>query len=326
MFCHPRQVDINLATNPVLGVGAAVAAFDVGGTDLKAALIDPSGRIRSVLRRPMVHRDEHAAESVLSEMATILSHFAVEYPWIVPQAVGLVIPGIVDETNGVGVASENLGWRNVPFRLLGERLLQLPVSVGHDVRAAGKAEKKLGAAQAYDDVVVIVIGTGICAAVFVEGRPYAGGGFAGEIGHAILDPSGPLCACGGHGCLETIASAGAIARTYIARTSEQVSGAKEVLSRAQGGDPVAREIWNRALDALALHLSQMVALLGPQAIVIGGGLAQAGDALFSPLEHRLNALLTFQRRPVLRPALIGENAGVIGAALRARELLPKPQG
>jgi glucokinase len=94
-----------------------------------------------------------------------------------------------------------------------------------------------------------------------------------------------------------------------------------VLERAEAGDPVARAVWDSATDALALDLSHTVALLAPEAIVIGGGLAQAGPALFGPLEEKLDRILTFQRRPVLLPASVGENAGVIGAALRARDLL-----
>jgi glucokinase len=94
-----------------------------------------------------------------------------------------------------------------------------------------------------------------------------------------------------------------------------------VLERAEAGDPDARAVWDSALDALALDLSHTVALLAPEAIVIGGGLSQAGAALFEPLRERLDAILTFHRRPLLLPASIGENAGLIGAALRARDLL-----
>lgn len=93
-----------------------------------------------------------------------------------------------------------------------------------------------------------------------------------------------------------------------------------MLRRAQAGDPIARQIWDDALDALSLSLAQLTAFLAPQAIVIGGGLSQAGDALFQPLRQRIDALLSFHRRPALLPAQIGENAGLIGAALRARDL------
>jgi glucokinase len=165
----------------------------------------------------------------------------------------------------------------------------------------------------------MAIGTGIAGAIFIGGTLYTGGGMAGEMGHSRV-ADGPVCACGGVGCLEAVASASAIARRYNARTGASVAGAKEVLSRAQTGDPDAVWVWETALDALALGLSHTVALLAPEAIVIAGGLSQAGPALFEPLARRLDAILTFHPRPQLLPATIGENAGVIGAALRARDL------
>ena len=120
---------------------------------------------------------------------------------------------------------------------LAERELGLPVAFGHDVRAAGDAEHRLGAAAAYGDVVVLAIGTGIAGALVLDGRPYAGGGFAGEIGHALGDPQGERCACGAIGCLETISSAGAIARRYSAASGIRRRGARDVLAAATAGDP-----------------------------------------------------------------------------------------
>jgi glucokinase len=230
------------------------------------------------------------------------------------------VPGHVDDERGIGVFSENLGWHDFPFRDRAAAGLGIPVSFGHDVRGAGEAEFRLGAAAPFRDVVVMAIGTGIAGAIFIQGRLYTGRGMAGEIGHSKV-AEGPLCACGGQGCLEAVASAGAIARRYTLATGRVVSGARDVLERANNGDAAAREIWESALDALALDLSHTVALLAPEAIVIGGGLSQAGAALFEPLERRLEAILTFHRRPRLLCASIGENAGVMGAALRARDLV-----
>jgi glucokinase len=250
--------------------------------------------------------------------------FRTEHADIEPRAVGLLVPGHVDDEAGVGVFSENLGWSDYPFRDRVADAIGLPVSFSHDVRGAGEAEHRLGAAAPFRDVVVMAIGTGIAGAIFIDGRLYAGGGMAGEMGHSRV-ADGPECACGGRGCLEAVASAAAIARRYTARTGIPVTGSKDVLDRAQAGDDDARVIWESALDALALDLSHTVALLAPEAIVIGGGLSQAGATLFEPLAERLDALLTFQRRPVLLRASIGEDAGVIGAALRARDLLDAPE-
>jgi len=303
-----------------LGSGAPVLAFDVGGTDMKAALVDGDGRLVSVVRVPTPHAGTATGEAVVAAVANLAARFAAEHPSVVPQAAGLLVPGHVDDEAGVGVFAENLGWHDFPFRARAEEALGLPVSFSHDVRGAGEAEHRLGAAAPYRDVVVMAIGTGIAGAIFIDGRLYTGGGMAGEMGHSRV-AAGPLCACGGMGCLEAVASAAAIARRYNDLTGASVPGAREVLERAEAGDPAARQVWDSALDALALDLSHTVALLAPEAIVIGGGLAQAGPALFGPLAEKLDAILTFHRRPVLLPASIGENAGLIGAALRARDLL-----
>ena len=303
-----------------LGAGPAVLAFDVGGTDMKAALVDDTGRIVALRRRPTPHDGDRTADAVVEAVGDVARGFRRDHPEVRPRAAGLLVPGHVNDAAGVGVFSENLGWRDFPFRSRAHEEIGIPVSFSHDVRGAGEAEHRLGAAAPFDDVVVMVIGTGIAGAVFVGGRLLTAGGMAGEMGHSRV-ADGPLCACGGMGCLEAIASAAAIARHYTARTGTPVAGAKDVLERAQAGDADAAAIWENALDALALDLSHTVALLAPQAIVIGGGLSQAGPALFEPLTRKLDAILTFHRRPLLLPASIGEDAGVIGAALRARELL-----
>ncbi|AAT89652.1 ROK family transcriptional regulator [Leifsonia xyli subsp. xyli] len=281
---------------------------------MKAALIDPAGRIAEVVRRPTPLDGERTGEDVVAAVADLAARFAGAHPGIRPAAAGLLVPGQVDDDTG------NLGWRDFPFRDRASAALGGPVSFSHDVRGAGEAEHRLGAAAPFRDTVVMAIGTGIAGAIFLDGRLHTGGGLAGEMGHSRV-AEGPDCACGGRGCLEAVASAAAIARRYSALTGHSVPGAREVLERAQAGDPAATRIWESALDALALDLSHTVALLAPEAIVIGGGLSQAGDALFVPLAEKLDTILTFQRRPALLPARIGENAGVIRAALRARDLL-----
>ncbi|MGV8967242.1 MAG: ROK family protein [Cellulomonas sp.] len=305
---------------PALGPGTAVLAFDVGGTDLKAALIDDLGSICEVVRAPTPRAGERTGDAVVALVGELARRLRASHPHVRPVAAGLIVPGQVDDDAGVGVYSENLGWRDYPFRDRSEAELGQRVAFGHDVRAAGEAEYRLGAAAPYLDVVVMTIGTGIAGAIFVGGQLYSGGGMAGEMGHSKV-ADGPECACGGRGCLEAVASAGAIARRYTAATGVAVARAKEVLDRARRGEPAAVVIWESALDALALDLSHTVALLAPEAIVLGGGLSEAGADLFEALERRLDAILTIHRRPRLLRASIGENAGVVGAALRARDLV-----
>ena len=307
-------------TSTPLGPGEAVLAFDVGGTDTKSAIVDRHGRVLGLRRTPTPRFGADPGGAVISSLAALARDHLDQFPDVRPAAAGLSVPGLVDERAGIGIFASNLGWRDAPLREIAERELGLPVALGHDVRAASDAEYRLGAARAYGDVVVISIGTGIAGGLVLGGRPYTGGGFAGELGHALSDPKGERCACGAIGCLETISSAGAIARRYSAASGIAVPGALEVLAAAAAGDVDAVRIWDDALRALAEHLARLAAILAPEAVVIGGGLAQAGPALFEPLGERLDALLSFHRRPALVPAGLGDDAGLLGTALAARDL------
>jgi glucokinase len=286
---------------------------------MKAALVDSGGAIAEVVRVATPRRAQNTADAVVARIGELGADLLARHPGVHPQGAGLVVPGIVDDEAGIGVFSKNLGWANYPFRDRAQDRLGVPVAFTHDVRAAGEAEYLMGAAAPFRDVVFMAIGTGIAGAIFLGGKLYTGRGMAGEVGHSKV-ADGPVCACGGAGCLEALASAGAIARRYAAATGREVAGAKDVLARAGAGDLKARQIWESALDGLALDLSHTVALLAPEAIVIGGGLSLAGAALFEPLAARLDAILTFHHRPALLRASIGADAGVIGAAIRARGL------
>jgi glucokinase len=236
-----------------------------------------------------------------------------------PAAIGLVVPGVVDEAAGLAVFSANLGWRDLPLRDLLEERTGLPVAFGHDVRAGGLAEGALGAARGVRDFLFLALGTGVAGAAVLDGRPYAGGGYAGEIGHVVVEPGGRECGCGARGCLETVASAGAIAARY-----GHGATAAQVAARCAAGDPDARRVWREAVDALAGALAMYVGALAPAAIVVGGGLAEAGDQLLAPLGAALDERLTFQRRPRLCRAALGDQAGRLGAALLAWELAGVP--
>ncbi|WP_022878455.1 ROK family protein [Microbacterium sp. B19] len=299
----------------VLGPGPAVAAVDIGGTAIKLTVVDSDGRPGPVLRIPTPRAEpEQVAHAVLRSAADGLRTLAGS---AAVTAVGIGAPGVVDD-EGHAVFSENLGWRDVPLARLAGDQLALPVTVVHDVRAAGEAERRLGAGRGLTDVAVVAVGTGIASAVFLGGAAHTAGGYAGEIGHAVVRPGGEPCACGNRGCLEATASSAALARRYTARTGTPVSGSADVLRRARQGDPVAVELWDDAVDALALGLSHVAALLAPEAIIVGGGLAQAGDDLFIPLQRRLNDYHRLRPVPLL-PARLGEDAGVLGAALAARD-------
>ena len=272
-------------------------AFDVGGSDTKSAVIDDSGAVLGLRRTPTPLDATDPAGAIIDHLADLAASYGTEFPHLAPRSAGLLVPGLVDDDTGIGVLATNFGWRDAPFRALSEGRLGIPVAFSHDVRGAGEAEFRLGAARGYGNVAVLVIGTGIAGAFFIGGHAHVAGGYAGEIGHSIIIPDGPACPCGGRGHLEAVSSAGGIVRRYAERTGETLPGARTVLDRGGSGDTAAAEIWDEAVDGLALG-SPVVALLAPEAVVIGGGLAQAGDVLFDPLARRLDTLLTFHRRPV----------------------------
>jgi glucokinase len=221
----------------------------------------------------------------------------------------------------VATWAANVGFRDVPLRDLVTKHLGLPAALGHDVRAGGVAEARLGAGQGYEHMIFLAIGTGIAGAHVVGGVSYAGAhGAAGEVGHLIVRPGGPRCGCGALGCVEAVASAAAIGRSYAERTGTTATAA-DVAARAVAGEPAAQAVWADAVDALASGLHATVTLNDPEVVVVGGGLAEAGDALLVPLDAALAGKLTFQRKPALVRAALGDEASCLGAGLLALSLV-----
>jgi glucokinase len=305
-----RRPPVNRRERPSADV--RVVAVDVGGTDIKGALVDGDARRLAERSLPTPLDGARTAERVLDAVAGLIEE--LRDPGVA--AVGLAVPGLVDDRRGVAVFSENLYWTEVPFAAEIADRCGLPAVLGHDVRTGALAETRLGAARGLQDVVFLPIGTGIAAGLVLGGRIHVADGYAGEIGHTDAGHDEP-CACGRSGCLEAIASAAAIARRYSARSGRRVAGAADVVRAAATGDPDAQVVWDEALDALAAALAWLASVLAPEAVVIGGGLSRAGDALLDPLNARIPRHLSFQRVPRLVPAALGDRAGCMGAGLLA---------
>ena len=301
-----------------------VVGVDVGGTTLKGVRLARSGEVRDTLTWPTpTGGDADAVLAAIDRVAVELGAGSGAGRNAVV-AVGVAVPGIVDEARGIAVVAANLGWRDTPVRDELGRQLGLPVVLGHDVRAAGYAEWRSGAASGVDDALVVTLGTGIGAAVVTDGRLLVGAGYAGQLGHvrAVAGEGAVACGCGARGCLATVASASAVARRYAERSrvddAEPVDAA-EVAARARAGDEVAALVWAEAVEALGCVLTAAVTLFGSEVVVLGGGLALAGDQLLEPVERALVERLTFQRRPAVRAAALGDRAGSLGAALLAAD-------
>ena len=240
------------------------------------------------------------------------------------RAIGVVVPGVIDAEHGT-VGAENLEWVGTPVLAELKAAVRstggddVPIVLAHDVRAGGYAELRQGALAGTTNSMFLPLGTGIAAAMIVDGSLVSGDGYAGELGHSkfIHGDAAELCACGQWGCLETVASAAALARRYAARTGRTVDGAREVMELLAAGDPDAAQVWQDALAALVDALVLYTTLVAPTRIAIGGGLVGAGETLLQPLREGVHARLTFQREPEIVAAVLGEEAGMLGAALMA---------
>ncbi|GAA0913610.1 ROK family protein [Nonomuraea longicatena] len=281
-----------------------VIAVDVGGTTMKGGLVSRSGRVLRYERRPTPRGE--GAERVVAAVADFVDDLAAPGAHT-PLAVGLAVPGLVTPERAVFSAA--FGWRDVPARAFTRA--DLPVALGHDVRAAGAAELAYGPARTAEHVLYLPVGTGIAGALVLSGSLYGGAsGWAGQIGHIPVHPDGLPCGCGQRGCLGLYASASAIAAACGEKS------AADVVTRVRAGDPEAERVWARAVEALALALTTYTLLLHPTLIVIGGGLSLAGEDLLGPLRSRLTALLPLPEPPEVEVSALGVDAGLLGAALQ----------
>jgi glucokinase len=288
-------------------------AVDVGGTTIKAELVDRAGTVLASEQRPTPQGDR--ARDEVAEVGRTLLAQQPEAPVV---GAGVVVPGLVDRKAGIATYSANLGWRDLELvRSLGAEW-RLPVEIANDVASGGVAEHRVGAGVRTEDLLFVPIGTGIAASIVSGGRLVTGHrGETAEIGHLAVRTGVP-CACGRDGCLEAIASAAAIARRYTALSGDHVAGAHDVAARLST-DAVARQVWQDAVDALADALAIVSLVVGPALVVVGGGLSRAGDVLLNPLRVALR-----QRTHVVHPAdvtasALGDRGGVVGAALLARD-------
>ncbi|WP_369235114.1 ROK family protein [Streptomyces sp. R21] len=301
-----------------------VIALDVGGTGMKAALVGADGELLHQARRATGReRGPDAVVATILGFAAELRAYGKEHLGESAAAAGVAVPGIVDAADGIAVYAANLGWRDVPLRaLLSERLDGVPVALGHDVRAGGLAEGRIGAGRGADRFLFVPLGTGIAGAIGIDGTVEAGAhGFAGEIGHIVVRPGGTPCPCGQRGCLERFASAAAVSQAWAQASGDPEADAADCAKAVASGDPRAQRVWQDAVDALADGLVTALTLLDPRTLIIGGGLAEAGETLFTPLRAAVQRRVTFQKLPSIVPAALGDTAGCLGAGLLAWDLL-----
>ena len=311
MITKPRRDDQDaIQSDLVIGV-------DVGGTTVKAALFDSDGLEYVRSDRPTPRH--LGPDAVITTTIDTIVELRAQIPDAARvRAVGLVVPGLVDAEQGIAVYAANIGWRQLPLRQIVAEAVGLPVILDHDVRAAGLAELELGAGRRLQEVLFVALGTGVAAAVITGGQVSAGAtGRAGELGHLPVFPEGEWCACGQRGCTETYASATALSRRYAAESGIADVPAKDVMSRAAAGDPVAERVFRDAITALGRALVNYVLLMDPELILIGGGMAASGAALLHPLTREVQAGLAWRPVPAISNGRFAGDAGRRGAGLLA---------
>ena len=296
--------------------------IDLGGTNIKSGLVTDTGELIHTEVSPTPAAG--GAEALLGELRQVAERHLDEarQRGLAPAAVGLATAGWVDpQTGRIIYASENLpGWTNAePGRLLRE-VTGLPVAVLNDANALAVAERHFGAAQGVDDFLCITLGTGVGGGLYIGGRLHQGAhSIANAIGHLTIEPAGRLCTCGKRGCLEVYANAAAL----VQYAGDRFTTAVEVIAAAQIGDSPAHKSIETLAGYLARGCALAIDLLDPQRLIIAGGLTQNNPRLLTALREELN-------RTVLAPGLrrlevcfspLGYEAGVIGAAAAAQELL-----
>jgi len=309
-----------------------VIGLDVGGTSMKAAVIDERGIVHA--RGIRLTGSEAGPQAILARIVELI-HDLRAHAAIPIDAVGIGVPGLLDAERGISVHSPNLHWRQVDLRTPLSRSLDLPLFFENDLRVATLGEWTFGAGRGSDHLVFMPIGTGLGVGIITHGRLLTGAnGFAGELGHVPV-PFGRRfpCNCGQSGCLETIASATGIVRLarekllaaspsippYQLPNADTGLTAEDVALAARDGDPAAREAWQEACHALGWALAAVVNLLNPQTIILGGGVSRAGDLLLQPVRTAIAKYAMPGTHEQLNICLahLGAEAGMLGAGVLA---------
>lgn len=302
------------------------AGVDVGGTKCLGVLLADDGAVVAEERRPT----PRGAAAIVDAVCDVIGALGGRGP---VDRVGVGVPGLVDRSGTLRVAPNLAGVMNLDVKGQVEARCGLVVSVDNDATCAAWGERMAGAARGRDDVVLVTLGTGIGGGFVLGGRLYRGAnGFAGEIGHVVVDPDGPPCVCGQRGCWERYGSGSGLAR--LAREAAVAGQAPGLVERAGGdpdrvrgedvtvaaaaGDPGAVVVLDRFAWWLALGLANLANTFDPACFVIGGGLIEAGDLILDPVRrHFVELVEAGEHRPPVEilPAQLGDQAGAVGAAL-----------
>ena len=309
-----------------------VIGIDLGGMSAKAAVLENgvlSGKVS------VVTSQEDSPEATAKKLARLAFDAAEKAGKNFEEvsAIGIGSPGAVDSVTGTVVNWTNFGWVNVKLAEFVSEFSRKPVFVLNDANAAALGESKFGAGRKYSDSILVTLGTGIGGGIMIGGKLFEGYKSAGaEIGHTVIRQNGELCTCGRRGCFERYASAGALIRATkramaenkestlwkFAKSLDEVNGRTAFLARAEG-DGTAEQVVSDYISALGEGIVNLVNILRPQAVILGGGVSHEGENLLAPLREYIRPqIYAFDYAPVeLLCAELGNDAGLYGAAVFA---------
>ncbi len=318
-----------------------VLAADFGGTTFRVAIVDSAG---ALLARDAVPTPSTQAPAELLEAVLELLHRVASAAAQAPSAVCVAVPGLVDADAGkVIIASNVAGFRNLVLTVPIAERLGIPSFIENDVSAAALGELRFGAARGVRNLLHAGLGTGIGGGIVIDGRLYRGAaGLAGEIGHMILDPSGPICNCGSRGCLEAMASGVAFAdrARQLAATGKSPVLVAKLAAKPVGEALTGQDLFAAAVDGdalceaeirhgghlLGLALGSLVNALNPDMVTLSGGLLGMGEMLLEPLRQAMASIARGNASgALLRLTELGDSAGLLGAAAVAFERLDEEQ-
>lgn len=306
--------------------------IDLGGTNVVAVIVDKKGKIYGQIQFPTQGEKgpEFVIKNISDNIKNLIKSSKISLRNI--EKIGIGSPGPLDSKKGIIMGAVNLpGWKYVELKKELEGYLKIKVGVENDANCAVYGEKWIGAGKNVNNVVGLTLGTGVGGGIIINGKLIRGANYnAAEIGHMSLNPDGPVCNCGAHGCLEQYASATAIAKfakekiksgarsiiTEIVKGDINKITSKVVYEALISGDKVAQEIWNYFIKYLGAGIANVIHILNPELIIIAGGVINAGKYLFDPLKEAVRKQTFPQMFKIVKivPAKLGELAGAIGAA------------
>ena len=291
-----------------------VIGIDLGGTKIKACLIDRDGNILD--SNSIDTEAKKGREVVLNNIKKAI--YGMDYKQAI--AVGIGTPGFIDSENGIVTFAGNIdGWSGLNLKKAVEEFVELPVFVENDANIALLAEKWIGSCKDSSNIVMITLGTGVGGAVYNEkGGLLSGAHFQGaELGHMILHPNGDYCTCGQYGCVEAYCAGTALGKNYKQLTGEDLTG-EQILARVDR-DPAAKEVLNNYQENLAHFLTSLRNIFDPEVIVVGGGVIHSKDIWWDGMIEKFNDICNNTINISVIPAKFLNDSGVIGAGKIAFE-------